>query len=257
VPETNTLLEVDKLQVYYNTVRGVSRAVDGMNLTVRRGEILGIAGVAGNGQTELAEALTGIRRPGAGTIDVAGTSLAGRGVRAFLEAGVAYIPDDRGIGLVGPEPIWRNAVLRRYRHSPVGRGPLINRRAARRFASEIATSVQLSTDDIDTPVQQLSGGNAQKLLVGRELDIDPNVLVAVNPNQGLDLGAVAAVWDALVRARESGGVLLISSDLDEIFQLSDRIAVLYEGRIVGEFPAAEAGRERVGLLMAGQEAVAS
>jgi simple sugar transport system ATP-binding protein len=168
---------------------------------------------------------------------------------------VAYIPEDRrGVGLVPSEPLWRNAILRCYRRRPVGRGPFIARRAARRLATEMVETVQLSTDDIDTPVQQLSGGNAQRLLVGRELEVGHNVLVAVNPMQGLDLNAVTAVWNALLRARESAGVLLVSSDLDEILRFSDRIAVLYEGRIVGEFTAAEASRERVGLLMAGADA---
>jgi simple sugar transport system ATP-binding protein len=244
-----TVLEVDGLEV--TSDRRLS-AIRGLSLTLRRGEIVGIAGVAGNGQTELAEAVTGLRRPDAGTIEVAGTQLAGRGPRAFLEAGVAYIPEDRrGVGLVPSEPIWRNAILRRYRQTPIGRGPFLARRRARRMAAEMVTGVQLSTEDIDTPVQQLSGGNAQRLLVGRELDVGRNVLVAVNPMQGLDLNAVAAVWEALLRARESAGVLLVSSDLDEILRFSDRIAVLYEGRIAGEFSAAEASRERVGLLMAG------
>jgi general nucleoside transport system ATP-binding protein len=247
----DTVLEVDGLEV--TSDRRLS-AIRGLSLTLRRGEILGIAGVAGNGQTELAEAVTGLRRPDSGTIEVAGKQLAGRGPRAFLEAGVAYIPEDRrGVGLVPSEPIWRNAILRRYRQSPIGRGPFLARRRARRMAAQMVTDVQLSTDDIDTPVQQLSGGNAQRLLVGRELDVGRNVLVAVNPMQGLDLNAVAAVWDALLRARESAGVLLVSSDLDEILRFSDRIAVLYEGRIAGEFSAAEAGREQVGLLMGGGE----
>jgi simple sugar transport system ATP-binding protein len=232
-------------------------AIRGVSLTLRRGEIVGLAGVAGNGQTELAEALAGLRRPDAGTITVDDVPMEG-GARAFLQAGVAYIPEDRrSVGMVPSEPIWRNAVLKSYRSPPVARGPFMRSRVARRLAAEMAAGVNLSTDDVDTPVQQLSGGNAQKLLTAREIAVGRNVIVAVNPTQGLDLGAVAAVWQALLRARESAAVLLISSDLDEVLHLSDRISVLYEGRIVGDFAAAAASRERIGLLMAGaQEAAA-
>jgi simple sugar transport system ATP-binding protein len=247
-----TVMEVRDLHV--TSDRRLS-AIRGVSLTLRRGQIVGIAGVAGNGQGELAEALAGMRPHDAGTITVDGLALKG-GARAFLEAGVAYIPEDRrGVGMVPSEPIWRNAVLKGYRYAPVAHGPLMRSRVARRLAAELAAGANLSTDDVDTPVEQLSGGNAQKLLTARELAAGRNVIVAVNPTQGLDVGAVGAVWQALLRARESAAVLLISSDLDEILRLSDRVSVLYEGRIVGDFPVGEAGRERIGLLIAGgQEA---
>ena len=147
---------------------------------------------------------------------------------AFIDAGVAYIPDDRkGVGLLPTEPIWRNAIMKSYRYPPVRRGPLVSSGEGRRYADNLVKRVNLSTDNIDTPVQHLSGGNAQKLLVGRELDGDPQLVVAVNPTQGLDIGAVDAVWRQLVAARDRGlAVLLVSADLDEVLRLSDRVLVL-------------------------------
>jgi simple sugar transport system ATP-binding protein len=234
--------------------RGVL-ALDDVSLTVGRGEIVGIAGVAGNGQRELEEVLAGLRPPSAGSVRIGGQELVGKPVRKFIEAGVAHIPEDRkGMGLVPTEPIWRNAILKRDRKPPVARGPFLRSREAKRIAAELIKRVNLSTDDVNTPVGQLSGGNAQKLLTGRELDGDRTVVIAVNPTQGLDVGAIAAVWRQLLAARERGlGVLVISADLDEVLQLSDRILVQYEGRFVGEFTREDVGRDRVGVLMGGGE----
>jgi simple sugar transport system ATP-binding protein len=228
-------------------------AVRELSLDVRRGEIVGVAGIAGNGQVELAEALAGLRRPTAGTVSVGGTPLTGQPPRAFTRAGVAYIPEDRmSMGLSGSEPIWRNAIVKRYDREPVAWGPFVRRRAAKEVAGELTANVRLSTSDVGTPVHQLSGGNAQKLLVGRELEVGRHAVIAVNPTQGLDISAVAQVWEMLLDARESGvGTLLISSELDEVLQLSDRVLVLFEGRFVGEFDGSDASREQIGLLMAG------
>jgi ABC-type uncharacterized transport system ATPase subunit len=232
--------------------RGLS-AVRDLSLSVHQGEIVGIAGVAGNGQVELAEALVGLRPPVQGEITVAGASLAGQPPRAFTRAGVAYIPEDRlSMGLSPGDPIWRNVILKRYDRAPVAWGPFVRRRQAKQIAAQLSADVRLSTDDVGTPVQQLSGGNAQKLLVGRELEVGRRALVAVNPTQGLDISAVSQVWQLLEDARTSGvGTLLISSELDEVLALSDRILVLFEGRFVGEFAAADADRDKIGLLMAG------
>jgi simple sugar transport system ATP-binding protein len=227
-----------------------------VSLQVRAGEIVGVAGVAGNGQAELEEVLTGMRSPTAGTIRVKGTSMGGQSVRRFIDAGVGYIPEDRrGTGLAPTEPIWRNAILKCYRREPVSRGPWLRKGAAMRIASELAAKVNLSTQDVNTPAAHLSGGNAQKLLAGREMDGDRSYVVAVNPSQGLDVGAVAAMWQALVEARDRGiGVLLISADLDEVLHLSDRVLVQYEGRFVGETTREQADRRRIGLLMGGGSA---
>ena len=230
--------------------RGV-RALRDVSFDVRLGEIVGIVGVAGNGQQELEEIVTGLRKPDDGNIEVNGRVM--RGARAFQNAKIAHIPEDRlGMGLVGSESIWRNAILRRYRGKPISRGPLIRGRAARRFAGELASSVNLSTNKVGTPVRHLSGGNAQKLLAGRELHGDRAAVVAVNPTQGLDVQAAGAVRDALLEAADRGlAVLLISADLDEVLQLADRILVLYEGEIAGEFESDQLERDQIGRLMGG------
>ncbi|MGD9736261.1 MAG: ABC transporter ATP-binding protein [Solirubrobacterales bacterium] len=224
-----------------------------LSLRVRRGEIVGIAGVAGNGQVELAEALVGLRPTTAGTIEVAGEDLTGRSPREFTRAGIAFIPEDRmTMGLSRSDAIWRNAILRRYDRAPIARGPFLRRRAAKHVAADLSTKVNLSTGDVDTPVFQLSGGNAQKLLVGRELEAGYNAVVAVNPTQGLDVSAVAQVGQMLLEASEAGvGTLLISSELEEVMRLSDRILVLFEGRFVAEFEGFEADVATVGQFMAG------
>jgi simple sugar transport system ATP-binding protein len=224
-----------------------------VSLELRAGEILGIAGVAGNGQAQLEEVLTGMGSPTAGTIRLNGTPMEGKSVRRFIDAGVRCIPEDRrGTGLAPEEPIWRNAILKCYRQEPVSRGFLLRKGAAMKIASELAEKVNLSTAQMNTPAAHLSGGNAQKLLAGRELEGEPSYVVAVNPSQGLDVGAVAAMWRQLVEARDRGiAVLLISADLDEVLHLSDRVLVQYEGRFVGEVPRAEADRQRIGVLMGG------
>jgi simple sugar transport system ATP-binding protein len=228
-------------------------AVHDLSLTVRRGEIVGIAGVAGNGQVELAEALVGLRPTSGGTIEVDGKELTGSSPRDFSHAGAAYIPEDRmTMGLSRSDPIWRNAILRCYDQGPIARGPFLRRTVARQHAATLSRQVNLSTDDVYTPVFQLSGGNAQKLLVGREIEAGYNAVVAVNPTQGLDISAVAQVAEMLVAASEAGvGTLLISSELEEVMRLSDRIFVLYEGRFVAEFEGEKADRALIGQLMAG------
>jgi simple sugar transport system ATP-binding protein len=230
--------------------RGVAALRD-VSLNVRAGEILGVVGVAGNGQQELEEVVSGLRGTEAGEIVIKGR--VARNVRAFLDARVAHIPEDRlGMGLVSGASIWRNAILRRYRHRPIALGPLIQGRSARRFAGDLARSVNLSTHDVTVPVRTLSGGNAQKLLAGRELQGDRSAVVAVNPTQGLDIQAAAAVRSALLEASSRGlAVLLISADLDEVLQLADRVLVLYEGAIAGEFDGAAIDRDAIGMLMGG------
>jgi simple sugar transport system ATP-binding protein len=228
-----------------------------VNFSVSEREIVAIAGVAGNGQRELEEIVTGLRDADAGSVSVGGARR--RGVREFIGAGLAHIPEDRkGMGLVPSQPIWRNAILKNYRRAPISRGPVMRQSEARRFAAGLAAQVNLSTENVGTPVQHLSGGNAQKLLAGRELDGDRRVVVAVNPTQGLDIGAAAAVRSALLGARDRGmGVLLISADLDEVLEIADRILVLYGGEIVGECRAVDAERDDLGLLMGGSTGMAA
>jgi ABC-type uncharacterized transport system ATPase subunit len=222
-----------------------------VSLTVRSNEIVGVVGVAGNGQQELEQVITGLRKPDSGKVQIGGASI--RGIRSALRAGLAYIPEDRlGTGLVPSQSIWRNAILRNYKDHPIRRTRIIRARHAQNFATELTKTVNLSTNDTTTLVQQLSGGNAQKLLAGRELEQDRRAVVAVNPTQGLDIKAATAVRQALSEACDRGlAVLLISADLDEVLAVSDRILVLYEGEIRGAFTSDNADRDRIGLLMGG------
>jgi simple sugar transport system ATP-binding protein len=227
--------------------------LDDVSLRIGSGEIVGVAGVAGNGQRALAEALTGLRASVAGTISVRDRELSNRGPLAFIDAGVGHVPEDRnGTGLAPAETIWRNAVLKCYRTSPVARGWRVRRSVAQHFADRLCELGQLSTRDVQSRVRNLSGGNAQRLMLRREILCSSQALIAAYPTQGLDVGAAQQVRRAMLEARADGiGILLISEDLDELLELSDRIVVLYEGRIVGEFPAERADRDQIGLAMGG------
>jgi simple sugar transport system ATP-binding protein len=228
-------------------------ALRGLSLTIREGEILGIAGVAGNGQTELAQVLTGLRPVDHGSVVVDGVELAGAVPGRFVDAGVGHIPEDRlGMGLVAALPITDNAILREYKKAPVSRGLRIDLREAARFASDLVTQAAVRTPNVEIPVRNLSGGNQQRLLAGRETRVASRLLIAVHPTQGLDIGASDELRRVLMEQRNRGGaVLLISEDLDEVLIMSDRVAVMYGGRIAGEFDAAHVNREEVGLLMGG------
>jgi general nucleoside transport system ATP-binding protein len=227
-----------------------------VNLSVGGGEIVGVAGVAGNGQRELTDVMAGLRAVDTGTITIGASDLTNAGPLAFIDAGVGYVPEDRnGVGLAPTEAIWRNAVLRSYRAFR-RRGLGFRRRAARIAAHALCEKVGLSTRDIDLLVRQLSGGNAQRLLVGREIALARCVLVAAHPTRGLDVAGADAVKRLLLKARERGvATILISEDLDELLEVSDRVLVIYEGRIAGQFSADAADEEELGLLMGGGAAV--
>ena len=228
-------------------------ALDDLSLAIGPGEIVGVAGVAGNGQRELAEALTGLRPAAAGTIHAGDRDLSGGGPLDFIAAGVGHVPEDRNRTAVAPgAPIWRNAVLKRYRTRPVARGWRVDNAAAQRFAEQLCDVAQLSTRDVQRRVRNLSGGNAQRLVLRREIDCSSRALIAAYPARGLDVGAAHQVKKAMLEAREARiGILLISEDLDEILELSDRIVVLYEGRIVNEFSRENVDRDQLGLSMGG------
>lgn len=229
------------------------RVLHAISLTVRAGEIVGVAGVAGNGQRELAEVVAGLRPPSAGEVRLDGAGIGHLDPRARWRLGVAYVPEDRlAEGLVGAFPLTENAVLRDYARPPVGRGPLFDRAAARARAAAIVERFQVRAPHVDVTVRHLSGGNQQRLLVGRETWRSPRVLVAMHPTRGLDVDATAAVHRLLLGLRAQGvAMLLLSESLDELFALADRIVVLHRGRVAGERPAATATREEIGLLMAG------
>ncbi|HWQ23030.1 MAG TPA: ABC transporter ATP-binding protein [Gaiellaceae bacterium] len=228
-------------------------AVRDVSLAVRAGEIVGVAGVAGNGQRELAEAVYGIRDLVAGVVRVEGKALRAGDPRSAIAAGVAHVPEDRlGTGLAPGLSIAANVALKRYRAAPVSSGPLLRLRRMRELAEALVRRYDVKAPGVDTPVRNLSGGNLQKLVLGREFDGEPRVLVAAQPTRGLDVGAIETVHGYLRAAAASGvAVLLLSEDLDEILTLADRVVVMYEGALVGEVDAGAASAEEIGLLMAG------
>src|SRR5256885_7040545 len=228
-------------------------AVRGVSLAVRGGEIVAVAGVAGNGQRELAETVAGIRAPTKGAVRVGGKTLRTGDPRASIAAGVAYVPEDRlGTGLAPSVSIASNFALKSYRRSPASSGPFLRLRRIRERAIELIKSYRIAAPGPAAPVRLLSGGNLQKVVLAREFSGRPKVLVAASPTRGLDVGAIESVHSYLHQAAADGvGVLLLSEDLDEILALADRIAVIYEGEIVGESVRDEASIEEIGLLMAG------
>jgi simple sugar transport system ATP-binding protein len=230
-------------------------ALRGIDLTVREGEIVAIAGVAGNGQRELAETVTGMRPPSRGSVVVAGRKLRGGDAREAIRAGVAHVPEDRLHTGVAPSlSIASNVVLKSYRGGHVAYGPMLKLRTIREHAAQLIHRYDVRGGTPELPARQLSGGNLQKVVLAREFHGDPRVLVVASPTRGLDVAAIETVHRYLREAASRGvGILLISEDLDEILALADRVAVIYEGRIVGELDAAEATVEEVGLLMAGGE----
>lgn len=227
--------------------------LEDVTLEVRSGEIVGLAGVAGNGQRELAEVLAGVRMPEAGQIWLDGLDATRLGPRERWAMGLRYIPEDRlGEGLVPLFSITENVVLRDFYLPPVRRGARIDWQAARSRARDLVDRFRVRTSSVDAPVMSLSGGNQQRLLVGREICGTPRILVAVYPTRGLDVNASAEVHRTFMTLRAAGcGVVMASESLDELFTLADRILVLYRGRLVGGAATAEVTREQIGLWMAG------
>ena len=233
--------------------RGVD-GLDGVDLTVRAGEVVGVAGVSGNGQAALAETLVGLHAPGSGRVEVGGEDLTGRPPRAFLDAGVSYVPADRYEQGVAPDlSVLHNLMLKEYRTSS-GFGRMDYAGAASRAEKLVeAFDIRGVRDVRETPAGELSGGNLQKLVLARELSRDPSVLVASQPTRGVDIGAVEFLRSAILEKRGDGtGVVLISEDLDEVFSLSDRILVLSDGGVIAETTPDGADRETVGLWMGGE-----
>lgn len=231
-------------------------ALRGADLELRVGEILGIAGVAGNGQVALAETIVGLRPAVAGSIRFRGEDITDWPVARRIEAGIGYSPEDRLRHGVAPTlSLVDNLVAKAYRNPPVGGRFLVDRRAARRTAEALVRRFDVRGADLDAPAGSLSGGNVQKLVLGRELAADPWVLVAAQPTRGLDLEAAEATRRLLIEHRDRGrAVLLISEDLEELLAVCDRISVIYEGVVSEGLPAAQADVEQLGLLMAGRAA---
>jgi simple sugar transport system ATP-binding protein len=230
-------------------------AVRGISFEVASGEIFGLAGVAGNGQRELVETISGLRARTQGTVEAAGRSLRASDPRHAIDAGVAYVPEDRlGTGLVPSLSVADNLVLKQYRQSPLSSGPILRRGRIRARARSMLATYDVTADPA-WAVRRLSGGNLQRVMLARELSGRPKVLLAASPTRGLDVGATEFVRELLLEAVGGGmAVLLASEDLDELLDLSDRIGVMYEGRIVGIVDAEGADVEEIGLMMAGASA---
>ena len=229
-----------------------SVVVDGTSFQVRAGEIFGIAGVAGNGQDELVEALNGLRRARSGRVSLAGRDITNASSRELSERGVAYIPGDRQrYGLVLSFPIEDNLILTDYYHPPFSRRGIIDEKAITKRASELIPEFDIRTPSGAVPASTLSGGNQQKVIVAREFGRDLKLLVADQPTRGIDVGSIEFIHKQIVAKRDSGtAVLLVSAELDEIMELSDRIGVMYRGRLVAILDGADAEKDRVGLIMA-------
>lgn len=228
-------------------------SVADVSLEVRQGEVLGIAGVQGNGQTELVEALTGLRATSAGQVTIAGRELTGASPRRLFEAGVGHVPEDRQEhGLVLSYSVADNLVLNRYYQPPFAHGIFIDSEAIDKNAVELIAQYDIRTPSAQTAITTLSGGNKQKTIIARELSRPLKLLIAAQPTRGVDVGSIEFIHSNIIAERDAGtAVLLVSAELDEILALSDRVAVMYKGQIVGIVDAHTADREQLGLMMAG------
>ena len=228
-------------------------ALEDVNLQVRGGEILGVAGVAGNGQLELAEVVAGIRTPASGRLSIGGVDRTRQDPATIHRAGVAFVPEDRiGTGLCPGLGVAENLIMREFNQVPFARNGVLQFRVILDLARQKVSDFDIRTPDVTGPVSRLSGGNMQKVVIARELGGSPRLIIASQPTRGLDVAATDAVYRILLAARNRGcGVLLISEDLDEVLSLSDRVAVMYRGRIAGVVTPNAVGREVVSQLMAG------
>jgi simple sugar transport system ATP-binding protein len=249
---TDTVLRVENLSVKDD--RKVT-VVNNVSLDVRAGEVLGVAGVQGNGQRELVEALTGMRPASGGRFFIAGQEATHFTPRQITELQVAHIPEDREKhGLVMPYPIEDNMILNSYFKSPYAKSSVINRAAIRSHAKTLVNDFDVRTPSVVTPASSLSGGNKQKVIVAREFSKPVKLLIAAQPTRGIDVGSIEFIHKQIIQQRDRGvAVLLVSAELDEILSLSDRVVVMFEGRVMGTLSIAEATREKLGLLMAGSQ----
>ncbi|WP_424708022.1 ATP-binding cassette domain-containing protein [Kitasatospora acidiphila] len=251
------MLKVEGLRIAKPDAEGIERVVlDDISLTIRKGEVLGVAGVEGNGQAELVEAIMGMLPLDAGTVVLDGQDLTGKLTRARREAGIGYVPEDRHRhGLLLEAPLWENRILGHVTEAPNSKGVLLDPAAARRDTERIVREYDVRTPGIEVTAASLSGGNQQKLIVGREMSHDPKLLIAAHPTRGVDVGAQAQIWGQIRAAQREGlAVLLISADLDELIGLSDTIRVIYRGRLVADADPATVTAEDLGTAMTGAAA---
>jgi simple sugar transport system ATP-binding protein len=244
------VLELKNVDCFNN--KGL-KAIKDMNLSIKAGEILGIAGVDGNGQSELVEAIVGLRKVTQGHILVNGNEVTNKSTREILEQKVGHIPEDRHKrGVVLPMTLTENIMMMNYYKEPFAKGLRLNWKRIISNAEKIIEQYQVKTPSLDELMKNLSGGNQQKIVLGREISREPNLLIAMHPVRGLDIGATQYVHERLMEQRDNGkAVLLITGELDELISLSDRIAVIYEGEIMGIVDAQNVAVQELGLMMTG------
>ena len=227
------------------------QALQGLSLQVRSGEILGLAGVAGNGQNELAQVITGLRKVTCGKVVINGDEIQNHATADSIRHGIAYIPEDRHqVGSAPNLSVTDNVIMKQYRQPPIAHGWMVDMDIATKFANQLKQAYDIIVPTVKTPVRLLSGGNLQRVILAREISGKPALLVAVQPTRGLDIGAIEGVQQLLLAQREAGAaILLISEELEELLELSDRIVVIYEGKIMGE--VTDGNVEKIGLMMTG------
>lgn len=234
------------------------QSLNGLSLEVRSGEIVGLAGVAGNGQRELAQAITGLRKCKNGQVLLSGEPISNRSAQFGIQRGVAHIPEDRTqVGTAPNLSVTDNVIMKQYRHPPIARHGMLNMLTATKFANMLKEAYDIIVPNVETPVRLLSGGNLQRVILAREISGQPTLLVAVQPTRGLDVGAIEGVHRLLLEQREAGAaILLVSEELEELLSLSDRVYVIYEGRIMGEVKISAKDPsndliDTIGLMMTG------
>ena len=248
---------LDVKDVYAENDKGLP-ALRGLSLNVRAGEIVGLAGVAGNGQNELSQVITGLRKCTRGEVILTGNKISNRDTLFGIQHGISYVPEDRThVGSAPNLSVTDNVIMKSYRKAPISKGSLLDMSAATNFAEELKQAYDIIVPTVNTPVRLLSGGNLQRVILAREISGHPNFMVAVQPTRGLDVGAIEGVHRLLLAQREAGAaVLLISEELEELLALSDRVYVIYEGKIMGELNVKSAEPEHnlietIGLMMTG------
>jgi simple sugar transport system ATP-binding protein len=251
----NVVLSVTDLEAENDKGLG---ALQGISFEVRSGEIVGMAGVAGNGQSELAEVLSGMRANTGGKILLNNVDISNKSTRFGIKQGLGYIPEDRThVGTAPNLSVTDNVIMKKYRQSPIARGWMIDQTEAIQFANELKDEYDIIVPTVETPVRLLSGGNLQRVILAREISGEPALMIAMQPTRGLDVGAIEGVQRLLLEQRDAGAaILLVSEELEELLTLSDRLLVIYEGQIMGEVsidpqsgPSADI--ETIGLMMTG------
>jgi simple sugar transport system ATP-binding protein len=248
-PPGEVVLEVDEVSALNN--RGLP-ALKKISFQVKQGEILGIAGIAGNGQSELAEVITGLRAC-TGSIVINGSNVTNKSPKNAINSGTAHIPEDRtGVGSAPNLDITNNLMMKNFDHEPISHGWRIDFTSARNQATDLKGRYDIQAPSIRTSASKLSGGNLQKVILAREISCCPSLIIAMQPTRGLDVGAIESIQKLLLEQRANGAaILLISEELEELLELSDRVAVIYEGELVGLLPVAEADLNTMGLMMTG------